>query len=239
MNFVANNYFIFKQFTIYQDKCAFKVGTDGVLLGACADVTAVNSILDVGTGTGLISLILAQRSQAAITAIEPDRDSFEQAFSNVRQSKWNERIMVLNTGLQNYDPGTGRFDLIVTNPPWYTDSLKNPDPAKAATRHTVTLDNNELLTGVSRLLSESGRFQVVMPYVEGNIFIAEAQEYDLYCNKILKIRPLPTSEIRRMIITFTRQRQNPAEKFLTIECGRRHDFTEEYINLVKDFYLRF
>jgi len=236
---MANDYFIFKQFRINQDRCSFKVGTDGVLLGACADITGVNRILDIGTGTGLIALMLAQRSEAGITAIEPDPDSFEQACTNVRQSKWRDRIKIIKSDLQNFDPGSVRFDLIVTNPPWFADSLKNPDPEKATTRHNVTLNNNELLKGVSRLLTDEGRFQVIMPYVEGNIFIAEAQEFGFYCNNVLKIRPLPTSEIRRLIITFTRQRQKPVEKLLTIEFGRRHDFTEEYINLTKDFYLKF
>src|SRR4030042_39395 len=120
---MANSYFHFKQFTINQDKCTFKVGTDGVLLGACADVAGAGKMLDIGTGTGLIALILAQRSNAEITAIEPDHDSYEQACDNVRQSKWHERIKVVKTDLQNYDTGDVRFNLIVTNPPWFTDSL--------------------------------------------------------------------------------------------------------------------
>jgi tRNA1Val (adenine37-N6)-methyltransferase len=236
---MANNYFNFKQFTINQDKCAFKVGTDGVLLGACADVAGAAKILDIGTGTGLIALMLAQRSNAEVTAIEPDHDSFEQAYENVRKSKWHERIIVIKSDLQNYDPGAARFDLIVTNPPWFTDSLRNPDPGKAAARHNVTLDYADLLKGVSRLLGDDGRFQVIMPYVEGNIFIAEARGHGLFCNSILKIKPLPTSEVRRLILEFSRRRLKPTERFLTIEHGKRHEFTEEYINLTKDFYLKF
>lgn len=236
---MASNYFNFKQFTINQDKCSFKVGTDGVLLGACADLSEAKNILDIGTGTGLIALMLAQRSEANIVAIEPDRDSFIQACSNVAGSKWNKRIKVENTSLQNYDPGALRFDLIVSNPPFFSDSLKNPDKDKAAARHNDTLKNEELLAGVNRLLATGGRLQVIMPYVEGNIFIAEAQEYGLYCNNILKIKPLPTSEIRRLILTFSNQRQKAIEKFLTIEHGRRHEFTEEYINLTKEYYLKF
>ncbi len=236
---MANSYFHFKQFTVKQDKSAFKVGTDGVLLGACADVAGAGKILDIGTGTGLIALMLAQRSNAEITAIEPDHDSYEQACDNVRQSKWHERIRVVKTDLQNYDPGDVRFNLIVTNPPWFMDSLRNPDPGKAAARHNVTLDNADLLKGVARLLDDDGRFQVIMPYVEGNIFIAEAREHGLFCNSILKIKPLPTSEVRRLILAFSRKRLKPSEKFLTIEHGKRHEFTEEYINLTKDFYLKF
>lgn len=236
---MSNNYFSFKQFTVYQDKCSFKVGTDSVLLGACTDLSGVRTVLDIGTGTGLIALMIAQRSEALITAIEPELRSFEQARKNIENSKWSKRITVKNTDLQNYDPGTIKFDLIVTNPPYFTDSLKNPDPGKAVSRHNDMLPNDELLKGVSRLLEENGRFQLIMPYVEGNIFIAEAQEYGFYCNSILKIKPLPTSEIRRLILTFSRKRLQAKEKFLTIEHGRRHEFTEEYKNLTKDFYLKF
>ncbi|MDO9341199.1 MAG: hypothetical protein Q7T72_11830 [Bacteroidales bacterium] len=137
------------------------------------------------------------------------------------------------------EPGNEKFDLIVTNPPYFTDSLKNPDPRKSAARHNDSLTSEELLVGVSRLLDDNGHLQLIMPYVEGTVFIAEAQKYGLYCNNILKIKPLPTAEIRRLILSFSRERLKVTEKFLTIEHGKRHEFTEEYINLTKDFYLKF
>ncbi len=236
---MSNNYFDFKRFRIYQDKCIFKVGTDGVLLGAIADVNDVKTILDIGTGTGLIALMLAQRSDAEIVAIEPDKNSFEQASMNINNSKWSNRIKVENTDLQNFNPRGRRFDLIVSNPPYFADSLKNPDSRKAISRHNDTLTNKNLLDGVSVLLSENGKLQIIMPYAEGNVFIADAATYGYYCNNILKIRPLPTSEIRRLILTFSRNRIRTKEKFLTIEHGKRHEFTEEYINLTRDFYLKF
>ncbi len=236
---MANNYFSFKQFTLFQDKCAFKTGTDGVLLGAYSDVSGSEKILDIGTGTGLIALMLAQRCEGEITAIEPDRDSYRQACRNVENSKWSDRIKVENIDLQSFNPGDSKFDLIVTNPPYFINSLKNPDSRKASVRHNDTLSSADILKGVSRLLSEEGRFQSIMPYVEGNILIAEAAEYRLYCNSILKIRPLPASEIRRLILGFSRKRTVATEKFLTIEKGPRHEFTEDYITLTKDFYLNF
>ncbi|MBN2863273.1 MAG: methyltransferase [Bacteroidales bacterium] len=236
---MPNNYFTFKQFTIIQDRCSFKVGTDGVLLGASADITGTLHILDIGTGSGLIALMLAQRSEAEITAIEPDHNSYIQACENVRKSKWFNRIKVLNTSLQDYNSGNRKFDLIISNPPYFTDSYKNPDTGKAVSRHKITLNNDELLTGVTRLLKDSGRLQVIMPYAEGTVFIAEAREYGLYCNNIVKITPLPASEIRRLILTFSGKKLITKENLLTIEKGNRHDFTEEYKNLTKDFYLRF
>jgi tRNA1Val (adenine37-N6)-methyltransferase len=233
------NYFSFKQFTVYHDKCSFKVGTDGVLLGAYADVSNAEKILDIGTGSGLIALMMAQRSDGQITAIEPHYDSYKQACSNIENSSWSKRIKVENVDLQSYCPEATRFDMIVSNPPYFIDSLKNPDPVKAAARHNVTLSSEEILKGVSRLLTDDGNLQVILPYVEGNIFISEAQAYGLFCNNILKIRPLPVSEIRRLILRFTRKRTIATEKFLTIEKGNRYEFTEEYINLTKDFYLKF
>jgi tRNA1Val (adenine37-N6)-methyltransferase len=236
---MANNYFSFKRFTIWQDKSAFKVGTDGVLLGACANIDGARSILEIGSGTGLISIMLAQRCDAEITAIEPDRESFDQACENVNRCNWHNRIIVVHTDLQNFIPARSKFDLIITNPPFFSDSLKNPDPRKSATRHNDSLSTGELLDCAVKLLKDDGSLQLIMSYVEGNVFIAEAAAYGLFCNNILKIRPLPTSEIRRLILTFSRFQEKTVEKFLTIEHGRRHEFTEEYINLTKDFYLKF
>jgi tRNA1Val (adenine37-N6)-methyltransferase len=236
---MANNYFSFKQFTIYQDRCAFKVGTDGVLLGAYADVSQAVKILDIGTGTGLIALMLAQRCEAIITAIEPDKESFSQACLNIEGSNWTKRIKTHNSSLQDFFPGDDKFDLIITNPPYFTDSLKNPDPGKASARHNFLLSNDDLLAGVKRLITDDGKFQIILPYAEAYVFIAAAQAYGFYCNDILKVKPLPTSEIKRMILTFTRQRLKPTEKFLTIEHGKRHEFTEEYMNLTRNFYLNF
>jgi len=236
---MPNSYFNFKKFTINQDRASFKIGTDGVILGAYADVSDKKRILDIGCGTGLISIMLAQKSQAEIVSIEPDEESFNQACENVSSCNWSNRITVLKTDLQSFKPLTEQFDLIVSNPPYFTDSLKNPDPRKSSARHNDSLTSKELLIGVTALLESNGSFQVILPYIEGNILIAEAQEYGLYCNSILKIRPLPTSEIRRMIITFSGERKSVTEKFLTIEHGKRHEFTEDYINLTKDFYLKF
>jgi tRNA1Val (adenine37-N6)-methyltransferase len=236
---MANDYFSFKHFTIYQHRSAFKVGTDGVLLGACADISGVRNILDIGSGTGLISMMLAQRCDAQITAVEPDYESFKQTCENVSRCDWHNRITVEHSDLQNFNSKAGKFDLIVTNPPYFSDSLKNPDLRRSATRHNDSLTTVEILEGVLKLLNDDGRLQLIMPYVEGYVFIAEANKYRLYCNNILKIKPLPNAEIRRLILTFSRFQEKPIEKFLTIERGSRHEFTEEYINLTKDFYLKF
>lgn len=235
---MANNYFNFKQFTINQEKSAFKLGTDGVLLGAYADVRNVERILEIGTGTGLIALMLAQRSEAKIVAIEPDHDSYLQSCENINSSRWTGRIKAVESTLQEFVDNK-KFDLIVTNPPYFSGSLKNHDERKSSTRHNDSLTSVDILESLSELLSKTGRLQLILPYAEGNIFIAEAAGYGFYCHDILKIKPLPTSEIKRLILKFGRDRIRTTEKFLTIEHGKRHEFTEEYINLTKDFYMKF
>ncbi len=236
---MSNSYFQFKQFTINQGKSAFKVGTDGVLLGACANTEGIRSILDIGTGTGLIALMLAQRSVAELYAIEPDHDSCLEAAGNIAASPWSDRIRIKECRLQDYFPPDMTFDLIVANPPYFINSLRNPDAGVASARHNAGLTQDDLLQGVERLLSCYGRFEVIMPYAEGNVLIASAQHYGLYCYSILKVRPVPSPEIRRLVLSFSRKKFPVTERFLTIEKGKRHDFTEEYINLTKDYYLKF
>jgi len=236
---MSNDYFRFRQFVINQGSCAFKVGTDGVLLGALAGVTGRKRVLDVGTGTGLISLMIAQRFDADIVAIEPDQTSFLQACENTGNSKWSKRIEVVNCRLQDYYPGEQVFDLIVTNPPYFISSLKNSDPALSAARHNDDLTHKDILECSARLLDPYGELQLILPWDEGNIFIASATEFGFYCNTIVKIRPTPASEVRRLFLSFGRERKKTSERFLTIEKGRRHDFTDDYIALTREFYLRF
>lgn len=235
---MPNDFFSFKQFMIRQERCAFKVGTDGVLLGAYADVTDAERILDIGSGTGLIAIMLAQRSEARIVAIEPDTESFGQLSENISKCRWKDKISMVNSLLQEYDPGF-RFGLIVSNPPYFINSVRNPDERKSGARHNDNLPHTELLQGVSRLLEKNGRFQVIMPFAEGNVLIAEASAFGLHCNEILKIKPLPSAQVRRLVVTFSSQKTKTVEKFLTIEHGPRHEFTEEYRALTKDFYLKF
>jgi tRNA1Val (adenine37-N6)-methyltransferase len=235
---MPNNYFNFKQFTIYQDKSAFKVGTDGVLLGACADLSDAERILEIGSGTGLVSIMLAQRCDATITAIEPDLESYLQSCENVVKCNWRDRITIEHVDLQHFR-SSQKFDLIITNPPYFSGSLKSPDARKTVARHNDSLTSSDILEGALKFMNDEGRLQLIMPYADGNVFIAEAAGYGLYCSNIIKIKPLPSSEIRRLILTFSKTQKKPAEKFLTIENGVRHEFTEEYKDLTKEFYLNF
>jgi tRNA1Val (adenine37-N6)-methyltransferase len=237
---MSNNYFTFKQFTIIQEKSVFKVGTDGVLLGACAALSGAKRILDVGTGTGLIAIMAAQRSDAEIVAIEPDENSYKEACNNVNNTKWHKRIIVQNIGFQKYFSGrTEKFDIIITNPPYFSDSLKNPDTVKSEARHSDSLTSSEILDGANNLLNPGGSLQLILPYTEGTLFIAEASQYGFFCNHIIKIKAIPAGDIKRLILKFERVRKPASEKFLTIETGTRHRYTEEYKEFTREFYLKF
>jgi tRNA1Val (adenine37-N6)-methyltransferase len=237
---MSNNYFRFKQFTINQEKSVFKVGTDGVLLGALADLTVGKRILDVGTGTGLIATMVAQQSAAEIVAIEPDENTFLEACDNVRNSKWFDRINVINIGFQEYSSGkTEKFDIIISNPPYFKDSLKNRDENKSAARHSYYLTSSEILSGANEILNPEGSLQVIFPYTEGTLFIAEASQFNFYCNRIIKIKPIPNGDIKRLFLKFERTKKPLIENFLTIETGVRHRYTKEYKEITKDFYLNF
>ncbi len=236
---MSNDYFQFKQFTIRHDRSAFKVGTDGVLLGAVADVSGRRRILDVGTGTGLVAIMLAQRCDAEIVAIEPHRESFLQACDNTAESPWSGRIRVLNISFQSFNPGALRFDLIVSNPPWFIDSLRCPDPARSESRHNDTLTHKDILEGSVRLLTENGLLQVIMPVNEGRKFVEKALEHELYCSRITHVSPTQSSGPKRMLISLGRQKTEISESFLTVEKEWRHEYTPEYMELTKDFYLKF
>ena len=239
---MPNPYFQFKQFTIRQDNSAMKVGTDGVLLGAWAKVANTKTVLDIGTGTGLIAIMIAQRSTASVIAIEPQKKMYIQAGDNIRNCPWADRIRVYNESLQQFVKTGGKreyreYDLIVTNPPFFINSKKAPQEDRMLARHAVTLDYSDILRGVDRLLDHEGRFCLILPYVEANIFIAEAVSYGLYCNRKLNIQPVSGKKISRILMEFNRKKKSPAEQTIIIESGGRHKYSKAYIKLTKDFYL--
>ncbi len=233
------DYFDFKQFRVYQQKSAFKVGTDAVLLGAWVDPLSASSILDIGTGTGLLALMMAQKSSAEITAIEPDGHSYQEAVSNAGASPWGNRIDIINTRLQDYTPAGRDFELIISNPPFFRGSLHNKDERLSRTRHDYDLSSHQLLEGAGRLLSTGGTFCLVLPYAESALFIAEASDFGLYCNRILKVKPLPSSPVKRVLMEFGRKKKELHQAFLTIEKGERHEYTAAYRKMTADYYLYF
>lgn len=237
---MANTYFKFKQFTINQDKTSMKVGTDGVLLGSWADCENAQRILDVGTGTGLIAIMLAQRSIAKIDAVEIDEDAFIQASDNVQGCKWHERISLEHAPFQEfYSSSDEKYDLIVSNPPYFINSFKPNCDKRNTARHTDTLPFGDLLNGVDKLLSSKGKFCVILPYVEGCVFIAEAAGKDFYCTKKVEVKPTFTKPTKRLLLEFQRNKTSLVNQTLIIETNQRHSFTDEYVTLTKEFYLHF
>ncbi len=203
----------------------------------------------------------AQRSAARIVAIEPDNGSFVQAGLNFAASPWNDRITLLNISVQKFMPEAGMwkermtpvnaavqdfypesgkgFDAIIVNPPYFVDSLLNPDEAKARTRHTLTLSQSDLLEAALRLLNSGGSLHLVLPVTEADRFLPLAVTYGFFCNRRMLVKPTPAQPPSRVLMTLSREDVPCTEEELTIEKGGRHIYSDEYVSLTKDFYLKF
>lgn len=234
---MSNSSFTFKQFTVYHDKCAMKVGTDGVLLGAWAPIEGAASILDVGTGTGLIALQLAQRSdKAQITAIEIDAAAAEQAFENVSRSPWFDRIEVLCQDFRGYHSEKG-FDLIVSNPPYFMDALKCPDEQRCMARHTGHLNYDLLFRHSASLLRESGVVSIIIPAEAEKAVIDTAWQHKLFLSHRMQVFTKPGKPCRRVLMTFGFEMKMCREERLYIET-ENNEYSAEYVALTKEFYLK-
>ena len=234
---MPNPYFAFKQFTVRHDRCAMKVGTDGVLLGAWTDLSHSRRILDIGTGTGLIALMLAQRCMdAQITAIDLDSAAVEQAQENIQASPWKDRIEALQQDICTYHPN-GTFDTIVSNPPYFIDSLKCPDGQRSTARHTDTLDADRLIGKVSELLTSDGRFSIILPAEQTEDLIRVAGEKGLHPSRQTWVITRPGLSPKRILMEFRKIPVTLQPDELVIEL-ERHVYSEEYIALTKEFYLK-
>lgn len=234
--------FKFKQFTVEQDRCAMKIGTDGVLLGAWASLEhQPYNILDIGTGTGIISLMLAQRSAAEnIEAVEIDDDAYEQATSNFENSPWADRLFCYHAAIQEFASemiDEEPYDLIISNPPFYTEDYKSQDSARDTARFTDALPFQHLIVCAAHLLSEIGKFAVILPKKETAQFIKISEENNLFLQRICKVKGSETSISKRVLLEFGFLKTTLISESLTIE-KERHEYTKEYLNLVKDFYLK-
>ncbi|MBV1887839.1 MAG: methyltransferase [Urechidicola sp.] len=233
--------FKFKQFIVSQDRCAMKVGTDGVLLGAWVNPKNAFSILDIGTGTGVISLQMAQKSSSElIDALEIDADAFEQAVENFEKSDWGDRLFCYHASLQEFaDEIDEKYDLIVSNPPFYNSTYKAGEISKkrVLARHSESLTYDVLLSSVSKLLSEDGECAFIIPFEEEIEFLKLAAKSNLFPNRITRVRGTKTSPIKRSLLQLSFKNSEVEFSDLTIEIGR-HIYTQEYIDLVKDYYLK-
>ncbi len=222
-----------------------KIGTDSVLLGAWASIeTQPNSILDIGAGTGVLALMLAQRTSAVpiaigiIDAIEIDNDAYEQCVENFEQSPWSDRLFCYHTSLEEFvEEIEVQYDLIISNPPFYNDTFKSDNEQRDLARFTDAMPFRHLIESVSKLLSEDGLFSIVIPFSEENDFIVLASKEHLFPNRILRVKGSPSTDIKRSLIEFSFIEMEADVSELIIET-KRHHYTEAYVNLTKDFYLK-
>ena len=240
---VREHVFHFKKFDIRQDQCTMKVCTDGVLLGAWADVEGVKSALDIGTGSGVIALMLAQRSTEInrIVGIEIDQGSYHQAQVNATNCDWSDRIKMIHSSIQDYTTCSSEtFDLIISNPPFFTGGTLSESQTKNDVRHTVKLPHSDLLRAVKKLMSPKGHFAVILPIMEGYRFIELAEQYGLYLSHRTQVYSRPGKPMERFLLEFTHR---PGEKAkvddLFIHTGDNNDFSTAYQKLTGDFYINF
>ncbi|HPF11571.1 MAG TPA: methyltransferase [Flavobacteriaceae bacterium] len=233
--------FRFKKFTVHQDRCAMKVGTDGVLLGAWVSLAFnPNSILDIGAGTGIIALQMAQRSNATtIDAVELDNDAFEQCTENFEVSPWNDRLFCYHASIQEFASEMDcRYDLIVSNPPFHSEATKTRNVSRDRARFTESLPFLHLVVCAHTLLTDCGRFGVIMPTAAAQEFESLAHEKHLHLIRVCEVRGTPQSTSKRVLMEFSKTPSTtPIKETLIIETAR-HAYTPEYRELVQDFYLK-
>lgn len=239
---MSNPVFRCKQFAMRQSLSAMKVGTDGILLGAWANVQNAAYALDIGTGTGLVALMLAQRSEAQITAIEIDAKAAGEAAQNVKNSPWNHKISILNCSLQDFTPKKHqKYDLVVCNPPFFENSLRPTGESRSLARHSEnqSLPFEALTHHTRRLLAPEGRFVLILPAQSRNRFVSLAHNAGLHCNRQLTVFPQPGKPAKRVLLELAWQQKKFSVEEICIETHARHQYSQEYKKLTAPFYLDF
>jgi len=233
----CQQYFKFKQFDICQDNTAMKVGTDGVLLGAWATHPKPQFILDIGTGTGLIALMMAQKyKEASIHAVEIDKSAFDIATFNKEKSPWKKRIEIIHTPIQKFST-INKYDLIVCNPPFFDEKVMSKTTQRQWARQNIRLNLDDLFGFIEKKLSDHGKFALIFPKEKEKSLLETAKKYHLFPKEILEIRGNKQTKVKRILVAFEKEQKKPTVKELIIE-KRRHIYTDEYKKLVKDFYLK-
>jgi len=228
--------FKFKQFELRHKQSPFKIGTDGLLLGAWAGVNKqAEHILDIGTGCGLIAHMLAQRAENAIVhGIEINAEAFQEAMENARRSSWNNRLTMYHGGVQYFNP-PNQYDQIVSNPPYFENSWLSANEQLAKTRHTITLSHTSLLESAKRLLNQNGSFEVILPFTEGQKFISLAKTYDLHLYRYTAVTGKQGKTVERLLLAFSALPQTVEKSSLCVR-NLNGGYTDEYLALTKDFH---
>lgn len=237
---MSNDKFEFKKFTINQSKCAMKVGTDAVLLGSWVEINDASKILDIGTGTGVIAMMMAQKSQSEIIAVEIDSTACQQSIENVNNSAWHDRIKIYNESLQDFALHCPlKFDLIVSNPPYFVDAYKSAEESRNQARHADQLPFIDLIKCAIQLLNPNGRICIILPTKESIKFRELAAANHLFLTKIMHVKTTEYKDEKRQLLQFELVNKKLIEETLVIEQDERHSYSKEYKELTKDFYLSF
>lgn len=234
---MANPYFQFKQFTVWHDRCAMKVGTDAVLLGSWMRVKDAHRLLDIGAGCGLIALMAAQRCQGEVCAVEIDAEAAQQARENVLRSPWADRIRVVNADILTFTSDV-KFDVIFSNPPYFVDSLKCPDLKRAVARHTDSLDFEMLMRCAAKLLASDGEFSLVVPIEAIEVLKAAATSCLLYLSRETWVQTKKGARPKRALLAFTlvAPSEPPVIETLVMQEAPGK-YSDDYLKMVRDFYL--
>ena len=216
-----------------------KVGTDGVMLGAWADTDGVERALDIGAGSGLIAIMLGQRSaHITVDAVEIDEPSYEQARENMAQAPWSSRLRAFHTSIQDFSrEAAHQYQLIVSNPPFFSGGTFSDDHNRANVRHAIKLPHGDLLSAVRSLLSPEGKFCLVLPYIEGLRFQELAESYHLHCTRMTEVFPRPGKQVERLLMQFELEKKPLLQDSLVIQQEKGSEWTEEYVRLTGGFYL--
>jgi tRNA1Val (adenine37-N6)-methyltransferase len=244
---MSGDSFVFKEFEVKQTNCAMKVGTDAVLLGAWCNLPQNGNTLDIGTGTGIIAMMAAQRSCSFIDAIEIDGEAYLQALENCKKSKWSERITVHHISFQKFVPSVSKkYNAILSNPPYFSNSVQAASEPRTMARHTCNLNFEELVNGISSLLEPGGTFATILPLKEADDFVDIAKRYGIYANRITHVKTTCSKPAKRILLQFGFHKTFTKIDTLIIENDmepggptKQRSYSNDYKNLTRGFYLGF
>lgn len=230
--------FFFKKFGLFHHRSTMKIGTDAILLARWTEVTENDYVLDIGTGCGLIPLMLAQKGIKSADAVEIDRDSYEEAAQNFSNSAWKKRIFAINDDIKHYsEVCTKKYDLVVSNPPFFFGDNIPEKTKKGLARHTNTLSYRDLLNSVKKLMKQDGRFSLVLPARESTTFLQEAENQGFFLEKEIKIVPIEGKEPNRINMQLIVNQVDKVNSETFVLRNPDHSFTKEYKDFLKDYYL--
>lgn len=232
--------FFFKKFAMFHHRSTMRIGTDAVLFAQWVDVKPSDVVLDIGTGSGIIPMILSQKGVGRVDAIELDADSYEEARLNFSISVWNEKLNVINADIRNFaGEADEKYDLIVSNPPYYSSDVKPIKEKKVMARHVSTLSFKDLLLSAKKMMKDDARFAVVLPYYESRLFIKETENAGLYLQKEFLISPIEGKEPNRVNMQFRLSKNDDVVTELFTIRNKDYSYTEQYKSFLRDYYLDF